>query len=141
MTTVESARIYARIALLRRKVLLQTALRRAVAGLFAAIALIVAVGFGTRVAYLALLPQLGELGATAAVGGGYLVIALILAAVALREPASPELDALRAMEDEARAKAVIAARSVGARAEFLTGNVLTGINLISLLRRLLRRKR
>ncbi|MFT3688049.1 hypothetical protein [Paenirhodobacter sp.] len=140
MTTVESARIYARIALLRRRVLLRLALRRAVAGLFAGLALIVAVGFGTRAAYLALLPRLGDLGATAAVGGGYLVVALILAAIALREPASPELDALGAMEEEARLKAMVAARGIGARAELFTGNILTGINLVGLLRRFLRRK-
>lgn len=140
MTTVELARLYARIALLRRKVLLRVALRRAVAGVFAALALIVALGFGTRAAYLALLPHLGELGATAAVGGGYLVVALILAAIAAREPASPELVALGAMEEEAKAKAMMAAKGVGARAELLTGNVLTGVNLIGLLRRLFRRK-
>ena len=38
MTTVESARIYARIALLRRRVLLQLALRRVLAALIAAAA-------------------------------------------------------------------------------------------------------
>lgn len=139
MTTVESARIYARIALLRRRVLLQLALRRVLAGLIAAAATLVAAGFGTRVLYLALLPRLGELGATAAVGGGYLLIALIFGVLALREPASPELKALDLMEAEAKQKAVLAVNGLGMRADGLTRSVLTGLSLFNLLRRFLRR--
>ena len=82
-----------------------------------------AAGFGTRVVYLALLPRLGELGATAAVGGGYLLIALIFGVLALREPASPELKALDLMEAEAKQKAVLAVNGLGMRADGLTRSV------------------
>lgn len=140
MTTVETARLYARIALLRRKALLRHALRRAAAGILALAALVVAAGFGTKVAWLALLPRLGELGATAVIGGGYLLVAVILAIIALREPRSAELAALEQMEAEAGVKAEIAFKRIGLQAETLTGNVLTGISLVRLLRRLLGRK-
>lgn len=141
--TIDSARLYARVAVLRRKVLLRHAVKRAVAGGVAVFAGLVALGFGTRVAYLALLPRFGDLCATAIVGGGYLVVASGCAIFALREPRSEELAALERMEIEAKVRArdaVDAIRLAGAQAEGAASKAMMVLGVINALRRAFRRR-
>lgn len=143
-STLDSTKVYARVALLRRKVLLRRALRRAAAGVGAALALLVAISFGTRAAYLALVPRLGDLGASAAVAGGYLLLCLILALIALREPKSDELAALETLELQARQKAGQAfygLRSSGLQAQSITGKLVLAVSLLNALRRILRARK
>ncbi|HEY0212289.1 MAG TPA: hypothetical protein VGC40_01685 [Paenirhodobacter sp.] len=143
-TTLDAARIYARIAVLRRKVLLRQAVQRAVAGIVALVALLIAMGFGTRALYLALVPHLGDLGATATIAGGWLVLALGLLAYALSTPKSEELTELEQMEAQARVRTQNAfgtMRMAGMQAESITGKVFMALGVINALRRLWRRRR
>lgn len=143
-TTLDAARVYARIAVLRRKLLLRQAAQRAVAGIVALVALLIAMGFGTRALYLALVPELGELGATSVIGGFWLVVALALGAYAASTPRSEELAELEQMERQARIRtenAIGAMRAVGAQAETLTGRAIMLFGVVNALRRMLRRRK
>ncbi len=111
MSTLNSAKLYGRVALLRRQVLLRQIIRRAIAGALAVAAFVVTAGLATYALFLAIKVPLGGLGATLAIAGLYLVAAIILLAYTLREPHSPELQALDEME--AAALETIAAETQG----------------------------
>ncbi|RWR09976.1 hypothetical protein [Paenirhodobacter populi] len=143
-TTLDAARVYARIAVLRRKLLLQQAAQRVVAGIVALVALLIAMGFGTRALYLALVPELGELGATAVIGGFWLLIAVALGIYAASTPRSQELAELEQMERQARVRtenAIGAMRAAGMQAETITGRAIMLFGVVNALRRMLRRRK
>ncbi|MGE8106801.1 hypothetical protein ACQKP1_24240 [Allorhizobium sp. NPDC080224] len=144
MSTLSSAKLYGRVALLRRQVLLRQIIRRAIAGALAVAAFVVTAGLATYALFLAIRVPLGDLGAAMAIAGIYLVAALILLAYSLREPRSPELQALEDME--AAALETIAAETqgmvqmataAGHRIENLGSSLSLGIGILSALRRLL----
>ncbi|OYR24900.1 hypothetical protein [Brucella grignonensis] len=144
MSTLNSAKLYGRVALLRRQVLLRQIIRRAIAGALAVAAFVVTAGLATYALFLAIKVPLGGLGATLAIAGLYLVAAIILLAYTLREPHSPELQALDEME--AAALETIAAETqgvvqmvntVGHRIENIGSSFSLGIGLLSALRKLL----
>ncbi|GEO85906.1 MULTISPECIES: hypothetical protein [Alphaproteobacteria] len=144
MSTLSSAKLYGRVALLRRQVLLRQIIRRAIAGALAVAAFVVTAGLATYALFLAIRVPLGDLGAAMAIAGIYLVAALILLAYSLREPRSPELQALEDME--AAASETIAAETqgmvqmataAGHRIENLGSSLSLGIGILSALRRLL----
>jgi hypothetical protein len=144
MSTLNSAKLYGRVALLRRQVLLRQAIRRSITGALAVAAFIVTAGLASYALFLATKAPLGDLGATLAIAGLYLVMALILLAYTLREPRSPELDALAEME--ATALETIAAdtqgvvqmvNAAGHRIENLGSSLTLGVGVLSALRRLL----
>ena len=144
MDTFGSAKLYARVALLRRQVLLRQLIRRAVAGALAAAAFIIATGLGTYALFLAIRASLGDLGATLAIAALYLAAAVMLLAYALREPDSPELQALAEMEAAALETAtadtqgiVRAVGAAGQRIEDLGASLSLGIGVVSALRKLL----
>uniref|UniRef100_Q07JW8 Phage holin family protein n=1 Tax=Rhodopseudomonas palustris (strain BisA53) TaxID=316055 RepID=Q07JW8_RHOP5 len=101
MTGMNSTKLYFRIALLRRQILLRQIIKRTIAGSLAVAALIVAAGLATYASFLALRIPLGDSIAAAIVAGVYLVLGLGLLLYTLHEPASPELDALAEMEGAA----------------------------------------
>lgn len=144
MSTLNSAKLYGRVALLRRQVLLRQLIRRAIAGALAVAAFVVTAGLSTYALFLAIRPPLGDLGATLVVAGLYLVAALILLAYTLREPHSPELQALEEME--AAALETITAETqglvqmvnaAGHRIENFGSSFTLGVGILSALRKLL----
>jgi len=144
MSTLNSAKLYGRVALLRRQVLLRQVIRRAIAGALAVAAFVVTTGLATYALFLAIRVPLGGLGATLAIAGLYLVAAIILLAYALREPHSPELQALEEMEVvaletiAAETQGVVqAVNTAGHRIENLASSFTLGIGLLSALRKLL----
>lgn len=142
MQTLETARTYGRIAWLRRQVLLQLALRRVVAGVVAALAALVALGFGTAAAYMGLRLWMGPIGAAAIAGAGWLLIAAVAGIYAGSTPRSTELDALEQMEVEARERTAVAVErltGIGARAEAMSGTLTLLFALFRALRRMGRR--
>ena len=148
MSTLDSAKLYGRVALLRRQLLLQQLIRRTIAGALAVAALIVTAGLATFALFLAIVPFLGEIGATLAVAGLYLVAALILLAYTLREPHSPEMRALEEMEGAAletitaETQGVVQfVNSAGHRIENLGSSLTLGIGVLSVLRKLLAARR
>ncbi len=145
MTGFESTKFYARVALMRRRLLLRQMIRRALAGTLAVAALIVAASFATRTLYLALLAPLGELGATGVLAGGYLVLAVGLLLFALSEPGSAEMTALTEMEEIARARALAETQGtvagVEGRIESLGSSISVGLGLLGMLRRIMARKK
>jgi len=144
MQTFGSAKLYARVALLRRQILLRQLIRRALAGALAGAAFIIAMGLATCALFLAVRDPLGDLGATLAIAALYVAAAVMLLAYALREPNSPELQALAEMEatalDAATADTQGIVRAVGAagqRIEDLGASLSLGIGVVSALRKLL----
>ncbi|MGO3932430.1 hypothetical protein NP284_29480 [Rhodopseudomonas pseudopalustris] len=98
MTGMTSSKLYFKVALLRRRVLLRQIIKRTIAGSLAVAALIVAAGLLTYASFQALRVPLGEAVAASVIAGVYLVIGLGLLLYTLHEPSSPELDALSEME-------------------------------------------
>ncbi|MGA0565167.1 hypothetical protein ACO2RV_22200 [Ancylobacter sp. VNQ12] len=144
MSTLNSVKLYSRVALLRRQVLLQQLIRRVITGALAVAAFIVAAGLATYALFLASTVPLGELGATLAIAALYLVCAILLLAYTLREPRSPELQALEEMETAALDTVtadtqgmVQLVHAAGHRIENLGSNLTLGIGLLSALSRLL----
>lgn len=142
MSTVTSAKLYVRMALLRRKVLLRQAIGRALAGALAVAALIVAAGLATYALYLAIVPSLGQLGAVLVLAGVYLVTAIILLAYTLHEPHSPELEALAELEAAALETATAETRDVlhafsGHGIPGLGNTVSVGLAILGVLRKLM----
>ncbi|MBP2297242.1 hypothetical protein [Azospirillum rugosum] len=144
MSTLNSVKLYGRVALLRRQVLLQQLIRRAVAGALAVAAFVTAAGLGTYALFLGIVAPLGALGATLTIAALYLVCSLLLLAYTLRERRSPELQALEEMEAAAldtltadtQGMAQIV-QAAGHRVETLGSSLTLGIGIVSALRRLL----
>lgn len=144
MSRLTSARLYGRIALLRRQVILQQMVRRAIAGALAVAAFIVTAGLLTYALFLAIRAPLGDLGATLAIAAIYLVVALVLLSYTLREPRSPELQALEEMEAAALETVTAESQDVmrllnsaGQRVESLGSGLSLGVGILSALRKLL----
>lgn len=144
MSTLNSAKLYGRVALLRRQVLLRQLIRRAIAAALAVAAFVVTAGLATYALFLAIRVPIGDLGATLAIAGLYLVAALILLAYTLREPHSPELQALEEMEAAALDTITAETQGVvqmvnaaGHRIENLGSSLTLGVGILSALRRLL----
>lgn len=144
MSALNSAKLYGRVALLRRQVLLRQLIRRAIAGALAVAAFIVTAGLATCALFLAIRVPLGDLGATMAIAALYLVTAFILLAYTLREPHSPELEALAEMEAAAfetitadTQGVVQMVNAAGHRIENLGSSLTLGVGILSALRKLL----
>lgn len=144
MPTLNSAKFYARVALLRRQVLLRQLIRRAIAGALAVSALVVAAGLATYALFLAIHVPFGDLGATLAIAALHFVTAVILLTYTLRKPASPELQALAEMEAAALETATADAQDIvqlfgaaGHRIESLGSGITLGVGVLSALRKLL----
>ena len=144
MSTLSSAKLYARMALLRRQVLLRQLIRRTMAGALAVAAIIVAAGLSTYALFLTIRVPFGDLGATLAIAAIYLAAAFSLLVYALREPASPELEALAEMEAAALETAMADSQGVvemltaaGHRIESLGDSLTLGFGILSALRKLL----
>ncbi len=142
MSTIDSAKLYGRVALLRRRVLLRQIIRRAVAGALAIAAFVVTAGLATHALFLAIRVSLGDLGSVLAIAGLYLVAALALLAYALHEPHSPELQALEEMEAAAletitaETQGVMQmANAAGQRIGDLGSGLTLGVGVLSALRR------
>jgi hypothetical protein len=148
MSNLASAKLFVRVAVLRRRAILRQSIGRAIAGALAVASFIVAAGFATYALFLAIRVPLGELGAVAAMAALYLVIALGLLVYTLREPASPELDALAEMESAALDTLLADSHGMiqsftaaGHRMESLGNTVSLGLSVLSALRRLMSAKR
>lgn len=148
MTGMNSSKLYFKIALLRRRVLLRQAIKRAIAGSLAVAALIVAAGLLTYAAFLALRIPVGDVVAASIIAGVYLVIGLGLLLYTLHEPTSPELDALAEMEAAALeafgtdTQGIRSAISSGAHRIEDFGNAFsTSFAILSALRRILGAKK
>jgi len=139
MSTLQSAKLYGRVALLRRQVLVQQFVRRAIVGTLAVAAFIVAAGLATYALFLAIRVPLGDVGATLTIAGIYLVLALVLLAYTLHEPR-----ALQEME-EAALETVAAdtqglvqlVNSAGHRIDDIGSGLTLGVGILSALRKLL----
>lgn len=144
MTTLGSAKLYARIALLRRQVLLRQLIWRIVASALAVASFVVAAGLATYALYLAIRSPLGELGATLTIAATYLAIGIAMLLHALREPVSAELEALAEMEVAALdammedPQGVVRMLSTaGHQIESLGSSVRLGVGILTALRKLL----
>jgi hypothetical protein len=144
MTGMTSSKLYFRIALLRRRVLLRQLIKRTVAGALAVASLIVAAGLLTYASFQALRLPLGDALAAAVIAGAYLVIGFGLLLYTLHEPSSPELDALSEMEAAAlealgtETQGIRSAISSGANRIEDFGNAFsTSFAILSALRRIL----
>lgn len=148
MSTFNSAKLYGRVALLRRQVLLRQLIRRAIAGALAVAAFIVAAALATYALFLVIRVPLGDVGATLSIGSLFFVSAALLLAYTLREPHSPELEALAEME--AAALETISAdtqgvvhmfNAAGNRIESLGSSLTLGMGVLGALRKLLSSRR
>lgn len=144
MSALSSAKLYGRVALLRRQVLLRQLVRRTIAGALAVAALIVAAGLATYALFLTIRVPFGDLGATLAIAALYLAVAIILLVYTMRETTSPELEALSEMEAAALEEITADAQgavemfsATGHRIENLGSSVTLGIGILSALRKLL----
>jgi hypothetical protein len=145
MSTLNAAKLYGRVALLRRKVQLRQLIRRAIAGSLAVAALIVTTALATYALFLGIRAPLGDLWATLTIAGIYAVMSIVLLAYTLSEPASPELDALAEMEAAAfetiTAETQDVVRVVGAaghRVENFGSSLALGLGMLSTLRKWLK---
>lgn len=144
MSALSSAKLYARVALLRRQVLLRQLTWRAIASALAVAALVVATGLATYALYLTIRGPFGDLGATLAIAAVYLTAAILLLIYALREPTSPELEALEEMEAAALEAVTTDTQGVvqmfstaGHSIESLGSSLTLGVGILSALRKLL----
>ncbi len=144
MSTLNSAKLYGRVALLRRQVLLRQLIRRAVAGALAVAAFTVTAALATYALFLAIRAPFGDLNAALAVAALYLAVALVLLAYTLREPHSPELEALAEMEAAALETITAETQGVvqmvntaGHRFENVGSSLTLGVSILSALRKLL----
>lgn len=144
MSTLNTAKLLARVVVLRRQVLLRQMVRRAIAGALAVAAFTVAAGLATYALFLTIQAPFGDLGATLAIAALYLAVAIILLLYVLWEPASPELEALAEMEAAALETAAADAHgaiqifsAAGHRFEDLGNSLTLGVGILSALRKLL----
>ncbi|MEZ5924225.1 MAG: hypothetical protein R3D57_07550 [Hyphomicrobiaceae bacterium] len=97
-TLPTTAKLYLRVAGLRRRLMLRYAAQRLALGVLAAIVLLVGLGLLNVALYLWLREPLGDIGAVLIVAGLHLVGGGLLAVLALRGPSSRELSALEEAE-------------------------------------------
>lgn len=144
MSGITSAKLYMRVAILRRRVLLNQAIRRALAGALAVAAFVVAAGLSTYALYLTIRVSLGDLQSVLLIAGIYLVAAIALVVFTFHEPKSAELDALTEMEAATLDAALVenqgiiqAASVAGQHIQDIGNTVSLGIGVLSSLRRLI----
>lgn len=144
MPPIASTKLYVQVSVLRRRVLLHQLIRRALAGALAVAAFIITAGLSTYALFLAIKPQIGELGSVLAIAGIYLVVAIILILYVLHEPTSPELDALAEMEAAALDSALSENRDIlqavsatRHRIQDLGNTFSLGVGVLSALRKVL----
>lgn len=144
MSTLESVKLYGRVTLLRRRVLLQQLVRRAMAAAIAVLAFVAAIGMATFALFVAIAPAMGTVWASLTIAAIYLALAILLLLYGLREPNSAELQALE--EAEAAALDMLAhdaqeivqvASSAGHRISDLGSNLGMAVAVLTALRRLL----
>ncbi|PPB80975.1 hypothetical protein LV82_01708 [Albidovulum inexpectatum] len=148
MSTLESVKLYGRVTLLRRRVLLQQLVRRAMAAAIAVLAFVAAIGMATFALFVAIAPSLGTVGASLTIAAIYLALAILLLLYSLREPNSAELQALE--EAEAAALEMLAhdaqevvqvASAASHRISDLGSNLGMAVAILTALRRLLGARR
>lgn len=108
-TLPESLRLYLKLALERRQILARRSVLRMAFAAAAIMLLLVGLGLLNLALYLALQPYLGSLASVLLVAAVHLGAGGVLAALALREPASSELSALA--EAEAAALHMVSAEA------------------------------
>jgi hypothetical protein len=142
----KNAHLYTRLAVLRRRILFRYAAGRIVMGTLAVLVLLVGVGLLNVALFLGLRNSLGDIGAILVVAAVHLVGGSIALFATLREPSSPELEALG--EAEAAAFEAFSAdtsgiveglTSVGERLGRVGSNVSLGIAALSSLHSLVSR--
>lgn len=144
MSTFASAKLYVRVALLRRQLLIQIIIRRAIAGALAVAAFVVAAGLATVALFLAIRGPLGDAPAALVIAGIYCLAASALLVYALRDPASPELTALSEMESAALETVAAETQGLsqvvgvaGQRMNDIGGTLTLGLGVLSALRKIL----
>lgn len=100
-TLSNTARLYLKVAGLRRRLMLSYAAQRLAFAVLAALVLLVALGLLNVALFLWLRPSLGDLGAVLVVAALHSVAGTILAVLALRGPNSRQLTALEEAESAA----------------------------------------
>ena len=93
-----TAKLYLKVASLRRRLLIRYAAQRLALGVLAAIVLLVGLGLLNVALFLWLRDAYGDLGAVLIVAGLHAIAGAILAVLALRGPSSRELGALEEAE-------------------------------------------
>lgn len=102
MSNIEGqARLFGRIAVLRRQILIKQATERLMVALIAGLSAIAGIGLLNAALFLALRAHLGDVNAVLIVAGVHFLIAAIALGFVLRHPHSDELEALAQAEDEA----------------------------------------
>jgi hypothetical protein len=102
MTLVpRSARLYLRVATLRRQIMARDIARRALFGGIALGSALIALGLFSVALYLWLSTLIGQIGAVLVLAGLHVLVALVLAVVATRQADSPEMMALQEAEEAA----------------------------------------
>jgi hypothetical protein len=95
-------RLYLKLAIERRQILARRIAGRAVLAMAAAVILLAGLALLEVGLFLGIRPTLGDLGAVLLIAGAHFLGGVVLAALALREPASAELTALAEAETAAR---------------------------------------
>ncbi|MCA0341716.1 MAG: hypothetical protein LCH61_01295 [Proteobacteria bacterium] len=141
-----NAHLYARLAVLRQRIMFRYAASRIVIGTLAVLLLLVGVALLNVALFLALRNPLGDIGAVLGVAAVHLVAGAIALAFTLQEPASAELEALS--EAEAVALDALSAdtsslvegiASVGGRFSRIGSNASLAVAALSSLQSLLSR--
>ncbi len=142
-----SARLFGKIALLRRRILFQQATSRAVAGGIGVVSLLIGIALLNVALYLYLRDQFGEQISMLIIAGIHLGLAAIGLVVAFRDHHTPALDALA--EAEAAAMEMLgdetadithAVTALSNRVQGIGGNLSIALAALSGLRALTRRK-
>lgn len=147
MSGMTSAKLYVQVAILRHRVLLHQAIRRALAGALAVVSFVVATGLSTYVFYLSISPRFGELLSVLVIAAIYLALAIILVFYTFHEPKSAELDALTDMEAATLEAALMENRDIihalgvtGRRIQDVGNTVALSLGVLSSLRKLMASK-
>ena len=143
---VSAAQLYGRVALLRRRLVLQHTVQRMALGIAATILLLVGVGLLNIALFLWLRVLLGDIPAVLIVAFGHLLIGGLLLFLTVREPQSAELDALANAELAALEALTADANGIvgglaatGGRMQMISNNLSLGIAAISGLKSLMSR--
>ena len=143
---VTAAQLYGRVALLRRRIVLQHTMQRVAIGVMAAILILAGIGLLTVGLVLWLRPLLGDLVAVLVVAFFHLAVGGVALVFAVREPASAELAALESAEVSALEVLTADASgliggigSAGHSLQSLGNNLNVGLAAVSGLRSLLKR--
>ena len=141
-----SARLYARVAFLRHRVLLQHAANRAAVTALAILLILAGIGLLNAALFLYLRTLLGDIGAVLVVAAIYLFIGIVALTVTWQRHDSPELTALAETEaaaldelDSEASGAVESLEAVSHRLAHIGSNVAAAMTAVSGLQSLLSR--